>query len=271
MRPVLESAFMRFVRAELGTVPVLFDNSKEEALEELAPFWELQEVGTAGEIIFGKGDEGNTLYVLISGTVTVENANKGAQPPPTLDVELVVEVNNDLQKALERFSAPDSDGENETMASLDVESFSRAGLGRPFFGEEAVLDGKPRASTVTACTPCLLLVLHRPHFGQLRKAAIDFGGRLERYRELRAQLLKTALSDMEERLQKAREEVAAKQATGREVAVGAPAAEASGAAQGRRSRRSSREVAVGAPDAAPLGAPAWQPLGIPGVPWKPTD
>ena len=271
MRPVLESAFMRFVRAELGTVPVLFDNSKEEALEELAPFWELQEVGTAGEIIFGKGDEGNTLYVLISGTVTVENANKGAQPPPTLDVELVVEVNNDLKKALERFSAPDSDGENETMASLDVESFSRAGLGRPFFGEEAVLDGKPRASTVTACTPCLLLVLHRPHFGQLRKAAIDFGGRLERYRELRAQLLKTALSDMEERLQKAREEVAAKQATGREVAVGAPAAEASGAAQGRRSRRSSREVAVGAPDAAPLGAPAWQPLGIPGVPWKPTD
>lgn len=271
MHPVLESAFMRFVRAELGTVPVLFDNSKEEALEELAPFWELQEVGTAGEIIFGKGDEGNTLYVLISGTVTVENANKGAQPPPTLDVELVVEVNNDLQKALERFSAPDSDGENETMASLDVESFSRAGLGRPFFGEEAVLDGKPRASTVTACTPCLLLVLHRPHFGQLRKAAIDFGGRLERYRELRAQLLKTALSDMEERLQKAREEVAAKQATGREVAVGAPAAEASGAAQGRRSRRSSREVSVGAPDAAPLGAPAWQPLGIPGVPWKPTD
>jgi CRP-like cAMP-binding protein len=135
-------------------------------------------------------------------------------------------------------------------------------------------DGKPRASTVTACTPCLLLVLHRPHFGQLRKAAIDFGGRLERYRELRAQLLKTALSDMEERLQKAREEVAAKQATGRqatglrEVAVGAPAAEASGAAQGRCS---SLEVAVGAPDAAPLGAPAWQPLGIPGVPWKPTD
>ena len=264
MRPVLESAFMRFVRAELGTVPVLFDNIKEEALDELALFWELQEVGTTGEIIFGKGDEGNTLYVLLSGTVTVDNANKGVQPQPTLDVE----VNNELQKAIERFSAPDSVGENEAMPSLDVESFSRAGLGRPFFGEEAVLDGKPRASTVTACTPCLLLVLHRPQFGQLRKAAIDFGGRLERYRALRAKLLKKALSDMQERLQKAREEVTAKQATGREVVVGAPAAASSGAVEGRRS---SREVAVGTPDAAPLSAPAWQPLGIPGVPWRPTD
>ena len=131
-----------------------------------------------------------------------------------------------------------------------------------------MLDGKPRASTVTACTPCLLLVLHRPQFGQLRKAAIDFGGRLERYRALRAKLLKKALSDMQERLQKAREEVTAKQATGREVVVGAPAAASSGAVEGRRS---SREVAVGTPDAAPLSAPAWQPLGIPGVPWRPTD
>lgn len=63
----------------------------------------------------------------------------------------------------------------------EVEVSNGVVLGRgQFFGEMALLNDQPRSATVTATTPCVLLVLSRQEFAKLRDVDPHIGAELER-------------------------------------------------------------------------------------------
>ena len=141
-------------------------------MRELAPLWLLRDVGAAGTSIFEEGDAGDAFFVLLQGKVVVQ---KGAQ----------------------------------ALATLDAEALSGGvSLGRPFFGEFALLDRAPRFAGVRARTPCSLLVLERRHFSRFVAMVTDFRGRLRDYKELRVkqnELEMANASDATAALRRARE------------------------------------------------------------------
>ena len=138
--------FAHYVQGELRGMPI-FDGISADVLTSLASLWELEEHGAAGSPIFAEGDRGDKLYVLLQGRVCV-----------LLGKTVLTTLDGDGQ-------GPD---------------------GHPFFGEMALLDGKPRMAAVASKTPCTLLVLPQRAFAQFMLAVPDFKRRLRSYKELRA-------------------------------------------------------------------------------------
>ena len=154
--PMVESIraanFANYVRNELRTMPI-FESIEPSVFESLAPLWQLEDHGSAGCSIFEEGDEGDKLYVLLQGRVSIL---RGTTVLTTLDAE------------------------------PNAAELAGGGAGHPFFGEMALLDGKPRMAAVHSKTPCTLLVLHQRAFAQFMFAVPDFKRRLRRYKDLRA-------------------------------------------------------------------------------------
>jgi len=145
--------FSEFVQSKLSAMPI-FGGLEPSVMRELAPLWTLEEHGQAGETIFEEGDAGDSFYILTQGRVNLS-------------------VSGELLTTL------GSEG-----ALGEVDGAREEGLA--FFGEMALLDGKPRMAAVHARTPCTLLVLQRQVFKEFLQMVPDFGQRLRSYKELRA-------------------------------------------------------------------------------------
>ena len=89
----------------------------------------------AGEQCFGQGDEGDFMYVIMSGTAVVTQT-KGVLRPDDMSEE----------------------GEEEEIMQLEAESY---------FGERALLDNAPRAAAVRAITPLKCVKIDRTTFERL--------------------------------------------------------------------------------------------------------
>lgn len=143
--------FEAFVEAELRAMR-LFRGLPARVLQSCAPLFSLASLG-ANEAVFEEDAPGNAFYVLTHGRVEV---HKDGQTVAVLDA---------------------ADGE-EQGSDGHCE-------GHPFFGEMALLDGKPRMAGVRSVTPCTLLVLGRAQFNHFLQLVPDFKPRLRRLKELR--------------------------------------------------------------------------------------
>jgi len=143
--------FEAFVEAELRAMR-LFRGLPARVLQSCVPLFSMACRG-AGEAIFEEEAPGSAFYVLTQGRVEV---HKGGQTVALLDA---------------------ADGEERgSDGHAD---------GHPFFGEMALLDGKPRMAGVRSASPCTLLVLGRAQFKLFLQRVPDFKPRLRRIKELR--------------------------------------------------------------------------------------
>ena len=140
--------FEHYARSELKQVPI-FDSLDPEAMDTLAPLFELEDHGRKDETIFDDGDAGDRLYILVKGEVGIVKGGK-------------------------------------TLARLNLNVGMHHAKMRPFFGEMALIDGKPRIAAAVSCTPCTLLVLKQEAFARLFATVPDFEARLKGYKSLRA-------------------------------------------------------------------------------------
>ena len=140
--------FEHYARSELKQVPI-FDSLDPEAMDTLAPLFELEDHGRKDETIFDDGDAGDRLYILVKGEVGIVKGGK-------------------------------------TLARLNADVGMHHAKMRPFFGEMALIDGKPRMAAAVSCTPCTLLVLKQEAFARLFATVPDFEARLKGYKTLRA-------------------------------------------------------------------------------------
>lgn len=85
----------------------------------------------------------------------------------------------------------------QVLTSLSAEV--KGEKGHPFFGEMALLDGKPRMAAVHSRTPCTLLVLRHQFFKEFLALMPDFSQRLRAYKELRARQTELNLAIAAER------------------------------------------------------------------------
>ena len=122
----------------------IFEGLGEDVLRRLSSMWEIEAHGYAGSVVFEEGGRSDRFYILLRGNVAI------------------------LKHGLEQ-------------VVLDADERE---LGRPFFGEMALLDSKPRMAAVHARLPCTLLVLQRRQFARFSYMVPDFSARLRRYREL---------------------------------------------------------------------------------------
>ena len=148
---LLEAAFSNYVRTELEHTPV-FDTLDTSAMVELAGLFDIEDHGTAGESVFDDGDEGDKLFILVKGEVAIVKNGK---------VLAVLSADHSTQQSGGRRM-------------------------RPFFGEMALLDGKPRMAGAKSRTPATLLVLKQKSFDRLFTTVPDFKQRLQAYKALRA-------------------------------------------------------------------------------------
>ena len=140
--------FSEFVRDQLKGCRI-FDGLADNVMNDLAPLFELEDHGYAGAPIFEEGDAGDKFYILLEGKVSIF-------------------VQGNL------------------MATLQVDTKDNSEeAGLPFFGEFAILDGKPRMAATRTCTPCSFLVLPRKSFTDFLRTVADFTHRLRAYKELR--------------------------------------------------------------------------------------
>jgi len=110
----------------------LFDDLSIEEIEYFRPA-ATPVSHKAGSAIMAEGDHGDTLLILIKGTVTIS-------------------------KKLTLLGEDESDIKDKTFITLDAEE-------RPFFGEMAMLlDDSRRTATVTAQTDCEVVVFGRDDF-----------------------------------------------------------------------------------------------------------
>jgi uncharacterized membrane protein len=154
------------LRSELLAQIPLFDTLAAEDLEALASRMTERQY-KAGELVFGKGDKGSSMYVVISGAVQI------FLPPPKADEPRVV-----LKDA-------------------------RTG---EYFGELSLFDDKPRSASVEATVETSLLELTRDEFGdhlsKSKNAAMAILAEMaERLRETNALLSQRAAKDVVKELE----------------------------------------------------------------------
>jgi len=120
----------------------LFNGLQEEEIAVFRPATKLVSY-KAGETIMEEGEQGNTLLILIKGTVTIS-------------------------KKLTLLGDDDGDTKDKTFITLTDET-------KPFFGEMALLmDESLRTATVTASTDCDIVVMEKESF---RKVCLDHPSR----------------------------------------------------------------------------------------------
>jgi len=100
---------------------------------------------TEGASIFSEGDDGDKFYILVHGRIEIRKA----------DV---------------------------LLAEFDTRTQARSHL---FFGEMALLDGKPRMASAVAMSPCKLLTLTKPRFRTFLLYVSDFKQRVRREKAVR--------------------------------------------------------------------------------------
>ena len=126
----------------------LFRGISEASMREIAPLFKLEEVGVANAVIFDDGDEADRCYVLLLGSVQVR---RGAT----------------------------------VLASLRAHDRANPQDSYPLFGEQAMLDSKPRMASVVTAEPCKLLALPRHAFQPFLGLVPDIRRRLQRTSEMR--------------------------------------------------------------------------------------
>jgi len=115
----------------------LFDGLKEEEIAVYRPASKLVNYA-AGDTIMNEGEKGNTLLILIKGTVTIS-------------------------KKLTLLGDDKGDTKDKTFITLTDEI-------KPFFGEMALLmDESLRTATVTATTDCEIVVMEKEPFQKVCK------------------------------------------------------------------------------------------------------
>ena len=110
--------------------------------------------------VFDKGDPGDKFYILLHGRLRVFS---GDVHLATLD-------------AGEGFTGDKTEDRHGLRGTQN---------GYSFFGEMALLDGKPRMASVHTLSPCKLLCLSRYRFAKFLALVPDFKARLKRTKELR--------------------------------------------------------------------------------------
>jgi SulP family sulfate permease len=135
---------------------VLFEDFSDDELKQIEPFIKFCAY-KAGDVIFKEGDEGDTMYLIAAGNVSIR-----------LQIE----------------------GESRTKR---LTSF---GAGA-FFGEMALLEGRPRSATATAETDAQLIALTNADFIRFR----------EQHTDLAAKLLLSMVKEISARLRITSEEV----------------------------------------------------------------
>ena len=134
-----------FISAELHSLGI-FKDADEGTVASLAGLFVLLEV-RAAESIFEQGEAGDKFYILLHGQCKIVKSGK-----------VVAYID-----------------------SKDADELS----GRPFFGEMALLDSRPRMASVIATHACMLLVLPQRAFPRFLATVPDFRYRLRRLKELR--------------------------------------------------------------------------------------
>ena len=154
------------LRSELLAQIPLFDTLAAEDLEALASRM-TERVYKPGELVFGKGDKGSSMYVVLSGGVQIFLPANGPDEPRVV-----------LKDA-------------------------RTG---EYFGELSLFDDKPRSASVEATVETTLLELTRDDFGdhlsKSRNAAMAILAEMaERLRETNAMLSQRAAKDVVKELE----------------------------------------------------------------------
>jgi CRP/FNR family transcriptional regulator, cyclic AMP receptor protein len=139
----------------------LFQGLSDEDREALAARL-TEKAFKSGDIVFSKGDQGSSMYIVQSGSVQIYLPSSGKDAPPV--------VLKDLRT-----------GE--------------------YFGELAIFDDKPRSASVRALTDTVLLELTRDelgeHLGRSKTAAMTILSEMaERLRETNAMLSQRAAKDV---------------------------------------------------------------------------
>lgn len=113
----------------------LFDGLKEEEIAVYRPATSLVTY-KADDVIMKEGETGNTLLILIKGTITIS-------------------------KKLTLLRDDESDTKDKTFITLSEQH-------KPFFGEMALLmEGSLRTATVTATTDCEIVIMEKEAFQQV--------------------------------------------------------------------------------------------------------
>jgi len=139
----------------------LFQGLSDEDREALAARLS-EKIFKSGDIVFSKGDQGSSMYIVQSGSVQIYLPSAGKDAPPV--------VLKDLRT-----------GE--------------------YFGELAIFDDKPRSASVRALTDTVLLELTRDelgeHLGRSKTAAMTILSEMaERLRETNTMLSQRAAKDV---------------------------------------------------------------------------
>jgi hypothetical protein len=134
----------------LASIPLFWGVPKEELVSLLTHVKPVK--AAAGQVVVKEGDRGDTLYLIVSGTL--------------------------------RVSTRGQDGQDVPLAAL--------GAG-DFFGEVALLTGRPRTATVTALTEVELLTLDRATADGLRSRHPEIEASLAEFHKRRAELTIEAL------------------------------------------------------------------------------
>ncbi len=119
---------------DLSRIPVFHDLNAEELAKVAEIFHE--QTRTAGSVILAEGQEGDEMFILLTGKVQISKA----MLMPGISVPLL------------NLESP-----RKVLATLGDEA-------HPVLGEVALIDSDQRSATVKAVTDCVLLVTSREQF-----------------------------------------------------------------------------------------------------------
>ncbi len=148
--------FGSFVEREIRSLHML-RGVPTATLQAAVPMFELLEVPEGGKAVFEEGDPGDALYILVSGSVAMQ---KGTM----------------------------------TLAVLRADGLgSSERNGGCFFGEMALIDGKPRMATARTLGPAKMLVLGGRWFQEFFRLVPDFKRRVTLAHQLRKKVSRLQL------------------------------------------------------------------------------
>lgn len=153
--------FQMFVEREIRSLHLL-RGLAARTLHAVVPMFELEELPVAKCSIFEEGDPGDAFYILVSGSVAVQKGD------PAITLAIL------------------RSGGGRTYAGVD---------GGCFFGEMALIDGKPRMASVRTLGPVKMLVLRGHHFHDFLDRVPDFRRRLKMIQEVRKNEMSQAMDD----------------------------------------------------------------------------
>jgi cAMP-dependent protein kinase regulator len=148
---IIHEARQRFEASDGGAAPMispvpLFSQLGRDGLRALIGAFDMITV-PAGDVVIAEGEEGAEAYIVARGELEVRRQRRDLEPVSTASLETA--------GALPEGAADSSD---PTLASeLTLARLTQGAL----FGEMALLSRAPRAASVVACRPSILLVARR--------------------------------------------------------------------------------------------------------------